>query len=182
MSSSQLSPLPPIDSPRYRAEVEIANAVRRILRALRLSAMSTQSSLGISSAQLFVLKHLAEHGATASITELAAQTLTDRSSVAAVVDRLVERGLVRRSQSVTDRRRASIEITESGAKLAAGGSPPALDMLLGALARLGDAELRALADSLTRLVAAMGLETTPADLLFEDPNASARPNDPLGDD
>jgi DNA-binding MarR family transcriptional regulator len=180
--SRQLTPTPPIDSPRYRAEMEIANAVRRILRELRLSAMATQSSLGVSSAQLFVLKHLAELGTSASITELAAETLTDRSSVAAVVDRLVERGLVMRSQSVTDRRRASIQLTETGAKMAAGASPSPMDLLLAALARLQDGELRALADSLTRLVSAMGLEATPAEMLFEDPASSASRNDPLGDE
>jgi DNA-binding MarR family transcriptional regulator len=173
---------PRIESPRYDAEREIANAVRRILRALRLSAMATQSSLGISAAQLYVLRHLAHRGASQSITELAAETLTDRSSVAAVVDRLVERGLVMRSQSLTDRRRASIQITETGARLVTGASPPAMDLLLSALAGYSDDELIGLAGSLTRLVSAMGLEATPAELLFEYQHPASRNNDPLGDD
>lgn len=152
---------------RREAERDVVNAVRRILRALRLAANTTQSSLGISAAQLYVLRHLAEHEVV-SISELSQLTLTDRSSVAAVVDRLVEQGLASRAPSSSDRRRASVRITRQGARLATGSSPAPMDNLVNALRGMGDGEVTDLARSLTGLVAAMGLEATPAEMLFEE--------------
>ncbi|MSR22976.1 MAG: MarR family transcriptional regulator [Gemmatimonadetes bacterium] len=80
-------------------EVTIVNAIRRILRSLRLSAVATHATVGISAAQLYVLRQLAENGDSSTITALAERTLTDRSSVAVVVHRLVTRGLAQRSRS-----------------------------------------------------------------------------------
>ena len=143
------------------------DALRRILRAMRMAATETQSALGISAAQLFVLARLA--GADAlSINQLAARTLTDRSSVAAVVDRLAERGLAERSPSPRDRRRAEVRITAAGRELLAAAPTAPAALLVSGLARLSDPELRALAASLGRLVGAMHLEKTPAGMFFEE--------------
>jgi DNA-binding MarR family transcriptional regulator len=170
---SSVPSIPPEGSARQGAERAVLNAIRRIIRSLRLAATTTQSSLGISAAQLYVLRHLAQHD-VASIAELASETLTDRSSVAAVVERLVERGLARRTQALDDRRRARVEITTAGAHLAGQASPPPTDLILTALDRLTDAQLGALADSMTTLVRAMGLESTPAEMLFEERERAGR--------
>lgn len=164
---------------RREAEQDVVNAVRRILRALRLAANTTQSSVGISPAQLYVLRHLAEHDVV-SISELAQLTLTDRSSVAAVVDRLVEQGLASRAPSSSDRRRASVRITRQGARLATGSSPAPMDNLVNALRSMRDDEVSDLARSLTGLVVAMGLGGTPAVMLFEEaaPDAVPEPTPP----
>ncbi|MEQ9640632.1 MAG: MarR family transcriptional regulator [Alphaproteobacteria bacterium] len=44
----------------------------------------------------------------------------DRSTVVGVIDRLQERGLVRRAPSVTDRRAYALELTKAGAETLAG--------------------------------------------------------------
>ena len=158
---------------RHATERAVLNAIRRITRALRLSAMATQASVGISAAQLTVLRALAERE-SASITDLANLTLTDRSSVAAVVDRLVEHGMASRSPSPDDRRRARVQITKRGTRLAAEtAAPPPADLLVGGLGRLSDHQLTDLARSLTSFVTAMGLEATPAEMLFEEEDAGA---------
>jgi DNA-binding MarR family transcriptional regulator len=154
-----------------RAEIAVAvNGFRRIMRALRLAAGDTQSALGISAAQLYVLRQLAG-GEALSLTELAQRTLTDRTSVASVVEKLVARGLIDRTASRRDRRRAEVRITVAGQHLLSAAPPAPTMLLVSALERLPQAELHALADALDRLVAELGLEATSAALLFEEETA-----------
>ena len=70
----------------------VMDALRRIVRALRISARAVEARLGINSAQVFVLHQLKKQDAS-SIDELAERTLTHQSSVSAVVGRLA--GLVK---------------------------------------------------------------------------------------
>ena len=164
-------------SARRASERAVLDAIRRITRALRVSAMATQSSVGISAAQLYVLRTLAERE-SASITDLAALTLTDRSSVAAVVERLVDQGLAHRSPSPDDRRRARVEITEAGTRLAGQAAPPPTDLLVSGLAGMSDTQVGDLSRALTSFVAALGLEATPAGMLFEDAEAARAKGSP----
>ena len=83
------------------------NAVRSIVRALRINTRAIELQMGISLAQLFVLQQLAERPAD-SLNELAERTATHQSSVSVVVRRLVERGYVSRTASATDKRRIEI--------------------------------------------------------------------------
>ncbi len=143
------------------------DALRRILRVMRTAATETQATLGISAAQLFVLSQLT-HADGLSINELAERTLTDRSSVAAVVDRLVGRGLAERSPSPRDRRRAEVRITEAGRSLLVQAPTAPTALLVAGLARLSDPEVHTLATALDRLVGAMQLQATPAAMFFEE--------------
>jgi DNA-binding MarR family transcriptional regulator len=142
-------------------------AIRRIVRALRVAAQRTQDEAGISAAQLFVLRRLAETPAT-SLNDLAERTLTDRSSVADVVERLAARGLVKRAQSTVDRRRLTISLTSAGQRLlhSAPESPTAI--LMDALEQLSDGELTELSRSLERLTQQMGIARERSVMLFED--------------
>ena len=152
------------------------NAIRRILRALRLAARQTQASSGVSAAQLFVLRALAT-GESASLSELAESTMTDRSSVAAVVDRLLDGGFVKRETSSEDRRRASITITGAGRAMLKRAPKPPTALLMAGLEGLSASRLRALAAGLSALSREMGLEHGPAGMLFEDgvPESTRRP-------
>ena len=64
----------------------ILDAIRRLVRLLRISDRAAQGRVGLSAAQLFVLHEL---GKTPSLSlgELAARTRTDQSSVSTVVTR-----------------------------------------------------------------------------------------------
>src|SRR4051812_24672333 len=91
-------------------------ALRRIVRFLRLADRDVESAVEISAAPLFVLHTLVDHPAS-SLSEIAQRTLTDQSSVSTVVSRLVERGLVKRTASRSDRRRAELRITAAGQRM-----------------------------------------------------------------
>jgi DNA-binding MarR family transcriptional regulator len=137
------------------------------MRELRVAAHATQARAGISAAQLFVLAALGD-GEEHSLSDLAKRTMTDRTSVAAVVDRLLDAGLVTRGTSSVDRRRAAVTLTRKGHALLARAPDPPTALLVSGLERLTAAQLAQLAKGLTALSGAMGLGEEPAGFLFDD--------------
>lgn len=148
------------------------NCVRQLVRGLRLSEQQTRATTGLSAAQLFVLAQLAEAGAT-SVGDLAERTLTDRSSVAGVVERLSDAGLVMTQRDATDRRRVLVSITTQGGRMLRAAPAAPTELLLGALGRMSANEVRALCASVSRLTEEMGLAGPPG-MLFEDRHGTAR--------
>ena len=100
-----------------RDAAAVLEAVRRLVRFLRLAEADAQAATGLSAAQLFILRQLADQPAS-SLAELAERTLTDPSSVSSVVDRLVRRGLVRRHRPRSDARRVELRLTAISLELA----------------------------------------------------------------
>jgi DNA-binding MarR family transcriptional regulator len=160
----------PNGAPDRKAIVASVDSIRRVLRALRIAARDTLATAGVSAAQLFVLRSLVD-GEAASLSDLADRTMTDRTSVTAVVDRLVQGGLVTKGTSDEDRRRASIRITPKGRTVLRGAPRPPTALLVDALERVDPAELKRLERGLRALTQAMGIEGEPAEMLFEDGSA-----------
>ena len=148
-------------------------SIRRLVRVLRLNAQRTQAASGLSAAQLFVLQQLPKDGSL-SLNELAVRTLTDRSSVADVVDRLQAQGLVNRAVDLADRRRASVQITASGRRTLSRAPEAPTAALIAALKALTSAERTALARSLVRLNEALGVADEPATMLFAESDERSR--------
>jgi DNA-binding MarR family transcriptional regulator len=158
---------------RRAATAAALDDLRRVVRALRVAAGSAESVTGLTAAQLFVLQAVHANPGS-SLTELAARTMTDRTSVAAAVDRLVERGLVERRPSSTDRRRVDIVATRAAGSVLARAPHPPTRRVLDGLAALDDRDLRRLSGGLAALVRAMGVAGEPATMLFEDGPAPRR--------
>jgi MarR family transcriptional regulator, organic hydroperoxide resistance regulator len=149
------------------------DAVRRLIRGLRLAEQRTRAATGLSAAQLFVLSGLRDTTG-ASLSELAERTLTDRTSVRAVVQRLASDGAVRIERDPSDRRRQLVQITPSGRRRLAAAPAPPTAQLLTALRHLTPRQLRLLTSSLGTLLDAMGLRDAPATMLFERTRAQRR--------
>jgi DNA-binding MarR family transcriptional regulator len=99
---------------QIRPEVdELIEYLRHIYKALRNSSSQSEKDLGLSAAQILVLKNLkSEQGL--SINDLAQRTLTHQSSVSVVVKKLEEGGLVRRTASAVDSRKVIVSLTDRG--------------------------------------------------------------------
>jgi DNA-binding MarR family transcriptional regulator len=145
----------------------ILDAIRRLVRHLRLADRAAQSELGISGAQLFVLAELGKTPAL-SLNEVSALTRTDQSSVSVVVSRLVEAGLVTRERDTRDARRLVLNLTTSGRAVLDRAPAVPQEQILSATEHLPSAERKHFADLLTALVEALGAEAGPAPMLFED--------------
>jgi DNA-binding MarR family transcriptional regulator len=135
---------------RERAVAEVVDAIRAIVRELRVSARDAEQRLGIHGAQLFALQQLAD-GPAHSLAELAERTRTDSSSVSVVVSRLVERGLVRRTPDSEDRRRIVLALTPQGKALVRRAPRSAHERVAEAAASLSGRDLDALARTLGAL-------------------------------
>jgi DNA-binding MarR family transcriptional regulator len=125
------------------------DAVRAVVRALRINTRAIELEIGISLAQLFVLQQVADRPA-ASLNDLAERTATHQSSVSVVVRRLVDRGLVTRRADMADKRRVQIALTADGEKLLDGAPETIQVRMMAALTQLDPAERKQLAQLLTK--------------------------------
>lgn len=100
--------------------------------------------------------------------------MTDRTSVAAVLDRLIDSRFVLRKRSSEDARRATITITGAGRRALGNSAPPPTAILVTALHELSPSARRKLSLGLVELSRAMGIADEPAGMLFEDPRPRGR--------
>jgi DNA-binding MarR family transcriptional regulator len=146
------------------------DALRRIVRALGVSARTAERSAGVTGAQLFVLEKLRE-ARSHSLNDLAERTFTHQSTVSVVVDRLVSRSLVARTRAEDDGRRLELSLTPQGRAALRRAPPPAQSRLIGALNALPSAQCRALARALGVIVETMELDGGPPGMFFDKPMA-----------
>jgi DNA-binding MarR family transcriptional regulator len=142
-------------------------ALRRIVRFLRLADRDVEAACEISAAQLFVLNMLVDHPAS-SLSEIAARSLTDQSSVSTVVARLVKRGLVKRAVSRTDRRRAELRITAAGLRMVQRAPRAPQLSVIAAIRAMTPARQAELARALETLATVIGANEVAPRMLFED--------------
>jgi DNA-binding MarR family transcriptional regulator len=143
------------------------NALRRIIRYLRLAAREVESASKVSAAQLFVLHTLADEPAL-SLAEVAARTLTDQSSVSTVVSRLVERGLITRKRSRSDRRRAELRLTAAGRRVVLTSPRVPQAQVIAAVRAMSPQRRTELVRALEALASAIGANEVAPRMLFED--------------
>jgi DNA-binding MarR family transcriptional regulator len=144
----------------------VLDGIRRIVQALRVSSREAERHAGVSSAQFFVLRQLAEAAPT-SINELAARTFTHQSSVSVVVSRLTARGLVTARRDPGDKRRRQLTITPAGRRLLGAAPGTAQEDLVAAVTRLTPAARRAVGRALASIADGMAAARRPS-MFFEE--------------
>ena len=148
------------------AAARVMDSLRRIVRALRVATHTSERELGVSAAQLFVLRQLAIDPGQ-SLVALAARTRTSQSSVSEVVSRLVAHGLVERSVDTHDRRRVTLRITAEGRRTLKQAPETVQEQLLTGFASLDAAQRGALAAGMEAWLEHSGLADVPATMFFE---------------
>jgi DNA-binding MarR family transcriptional regulator len=149
------------------------NALRHIVRDLRLGSREAERTAGISGAQLFVLQTLAS-GQVSSLNDLADRTMTDPSSVSVVVRRLVDQKLVARKVSKDDARRVELRLTAAGEKRLAKSPEPTQSRLLASLQQMSAGEIAALTKGLWALTREMGAQGAGPPMFFEEAASQAQ--------
>ena len=148
----------------------LIDAIRRIVQSLHESSRDSQGRIGLSAAQLFVLRTLAG-GDGLSINDLAARTFTHQSSVSVVATRLEARRLVRRQVDPADARRRLIALTPAGRRVLLKAPEAAQEQLVSAVVAMAPASRRATARALGTLADAMAARKRPP--MFLEPGAPA---------
>ena len=142
-------------------------ALRRIVRMLRLADQEAHRGHELSAAQLFVLHSLAA-APVSSLSELAARTLTDQSSVSTVVAKLVARKLVSRTPSREDRRRVELALTAAGEKIVRSAPRVPQAIIVDAVAAMPAKQRRSLVEALELLVTRIGGDAIEPHMFLED--------------
>jgi len=167
----QRSPPPKGSAVRREDGARALDALRSVVRALRLNSHAVERRIGLTGAQLFVLQQLEEAPAH-SMNELAARTFTHQSSVSVVVSRLFDRGLVTREASAADARRTEIGLSGRGRAMLRRAPVTVQSQLVAGMRKLPAARLRALATALEQWISASGIRSANPPLLMEDPMAA----------
>jgi DNA-binding MarR family transcriptional regulator len=154
----------------------VLDALRNIVRSLRLAASESQMRVGLSTAQLFALQNLAD-GVPISLGELAYRTATDPSSVSVVVSRLVASWLIVRKRALDDGRRLEISISRAGRTVLRGAPTAVQHQLIAVIERFAPTARAELARYLSRIARELGAPSGPAQMLLEEDDVPRRRGD-----
>jgi DNA-binding MarR family transcriptional regulator len=143
------------------------NAVRSMMRALRVNSREIEGKIGMSLAQVFVLEELAKSPAD-SLGEIAARTATHQSSVSMVLKRLVAGGFVSRTAHPRDQRRLQFSITPSGSQMLLRTPKTIQARLIAALGTIAPADQSRLVRLLERWLIIAEIDRVSPPMLLED--------------
>jgi DNA-binding MarR family transcriptional regulator len=132
---------------------EVVKALRQLFKAIHVYSKAILRKTGLSGPQLWALTVL-ESAPELSLNELSARLFAHPSTVSGIVDRLYERGAVRRRPDPVDRRGIRLSLTPEGRALLRRSPPPVQVGLRRALEEMPAARLRQLRRSLEDVVRA----------------------------
>ncbi|MDY7114762.1 MarR family transcriptional regulator [Halomonas sp. SSL-5] len=137
-------------SPLYRANSLPGNLLRRCHQISVAIFLRKCEAYNLTQLQYIILCALEEHGSIDQIT-LGGHTALDRNTVAVVVRKLEERGLVTRSRNPEDRRSMLVTLTDDGRQLRHAADPAVAEVQEEILAPLDEAEREQLCQLLQRI-------------------------------
>jgi DNA-binding MarR family transcriptional regulator len=147
VSSAAMSP----DVPDSRYDLQILQALRRIIRAVDIHSKKLAINYKLTAPQLICLLAITSNGSTTT-TQIAHQVYLSPSTVVGILDRLESKELIRRSRDKNDRRLVNVTATEKGIRLAEEAPSPLQGGLADGLANLPKLEQATIALSLKRIV------------------------------
>jgi DNA-binding MarR family transcriptional regulator len=144
----------------------IMDSLRLIVKAVHKSSRQSQDSVGLTTAQLFVLQHL-QSGDDLSINDLATLTFTHQSTVSEVVARLIRRKFIVRRPAGLDRRKVMVTLTREGGKALSNAPETAQTKIIRALQKLRPAEKNELARLMHIVIRTAEFDDDTPTLFFE---------------
>lgn len=138
-------------------------AIRRILRAAEFSSRELARRSGLTPSQVLVLQIISAMG-EAGAGAISETSRLSQATVTALLDRLEERQLVVRRRELNDRRRVTVELTQTGRE-ALNNTPDFLQDRFAArferLARWEQASLVAALERIAMMLDAEGMDASP---------------------
>jgi len=135
--------------PRDRIR-EVIYLIRRLMQAGEVYTQELNKKYQVSAPQVNYLLSLYENGPL-PLSQVAKHIMVKSSTVTGIVDRLEQKGLVRRVRNSPDRRMIIIELTEAGNALAQHAPPPIQRKIVDGLKRLPASEAEKIVDGLNML-------------------------------
>lgn len=145
------NPQPAVSSLKSRDAGEVVNSLRQLFRAIQEYSKAILRRTGLSGPQVWALTILnSEPGL--SLGELSERLFAHPSTVSGIVDRLEERGAVRRAVDPQDRRGLKLALTPVGGRLLVRSPPPVQIGIREALEQMPALRLRQLRRALEQIV------------------------------
>ncbi|MEQ4617886.1 MAG: MarR family transcriptional regulator [Corticimicrobacter sp.] len=148
-----------IGMPLQSYDVRILRALRRITRSVALYSRQLSACSHITAPQLVCLRALVAAGHPLTATAISKEIHVSPSTVVGILDRLEDKGLVRRERGREDRRIVFVSVTEAGRTLAAEAPSPLQKKLADALNALPELEQATITLSLEKIVDLMDPES-----------------------
>jgi len=139
----------------------ILATIRLLWRDLLRNPYADAEAFGMTGPQVTVMACLATRGPI-TLTELSRTLGMSHSTASGIVDRLEARGLVRRSEDATDRRRTAISVTEGVTRYVRDLEQGPSGRLVRALESASSAQRAAVTAGLQSLCDLLGIKRHPA--------------------
>ncbi len=133
---------------------EIVFQIKRLIQAEEYHTKALNKEYQVSAPQLNCIMALFKNGPLPP-SQIARHILVESSTVTGIIDRLEQKGFVRRIRSSQDRRKIFIELTDSGRMLASYAPPPIQLKLHDGLKKLNREDLDKILKSLSMLTGLM---------------------------
>ena len=144
---------------------EILDNMRRVFQVVNEQSKKVERETGLTGPQLWAIKTIAQ-GAPIMVSEIARQMYLHPATVVGILDRLEKQDLVTRVRSNEDRRVVRVELTAKGAALVKKAPEVAQGLLVSGLERLPITRLKNIAEGLDQLVALLGAQGIPPQLIL----------------
>lgn len=145
---------------RNELSILVLDSLRRMFRALEMQSRRLSRTHGLTGPQLVVLQELIKHP-DSGITELARNIRVSQATATNIVDRLEQRGYVRRDRSGSDKRRVLVSATPEGRTLLASNPSYLHQQFLDRFSALESWEQTLILSSLQRVAAMLEAEPEP---------------------
>lgn len=141
---------------QYDIGDQVIIALRRVIRAVDLHSRTLVESHGLTGPQALILKAL--QGGSISAGELASRISLSQGTVTDILNRLEQRGLIKRIRDTEDRRRVLVEATDAALVLLDRSPPLLQERFIQRFNNLQEWEQAQLLASLQRIAAMMDAE------------------------
>ncbi len=129
----------------------IVQSLRVVVRSTQSHSRGIEKQCGVSAVQLWALWEIQKHLGI-KVSELSRALSIHYSTASNMLDKLEEKGLIRRDRSGEDQRVVRLYITDAGDNLLARAPQPAQGAVSDALLRMNSQSLSALNDGLQSLI------------------------------
>jgi len=136
---------------------QIIFSIRRLIQASELYTKELNKKYQVSAAQLNCILTLYEHGPLPP-SQIAKHMMVKSSTVTGVVDRLEKKGIAERMRSSPDRRVITIQLTETGKKLAENAPPPIQQKIIDGLKQTDKNKVEQVVSSLNMLTSMLDVQ------------------------
>lgn len=175
----------PTPDPSQQYDLRILRALRRITRSIALHSRQLAAVSHITAPQLMCLRTVIANGPMTA-TAISRDIHVSPSTVVGILDRLEDKGFVRRERGREDRRIVFVTATDAGRDLAAGAPSPLQKHLADGLNALPELEQATITLALERIVNLMEQEGHVSDVhgdvsspILEVPTGGAPPESGL---